>query len=488
MIAKLIRGAGFRGALDYVFREREDGKGRPVRPRVIAGNMSSIDARGLAAEFKAARRLRPDIKRPVWHCPIAFAPGEHLDDPHFAAVLGDYMNQMGFGAMHQWVAVIHEECDHLHAHILASRVALDANVWTGVYEARRAIAACRLLEDKHGLRPTATVGAPAGKVLIDMQQRLAKSVVREQVHKANRRALRKGTQMNDSRAICAAVCEAVDRANNIEQLEWELARRGVEIEFVRRPNSEIYGWKLRSHGALEWLKGSSISRHTTWPRVAAALDRHASPQVRVLERTGQGHAAQHAGNHAQVFAQQVITATELHSRQPLAPATVKRLIDLPHILTPLPSPTGVCQPHDRSDNPPLLAQQPNLVLQTTLGHLKEWELRRLREIAERRPPESGDGALVALLHRLVDLILRILSFGTVGLPPTEVERKATARGFLLQEINVELDRRTEQRGETPPSETATVIVRTFDARPVRKARALEQDEQVSQHNPHRHYQ
>jgi hypothetical protein len=56
---KIQRGSGFRGCADYLF-DHDGG-------RVIGGNMDGLTARALATEFGIARRLRPDIEKPVWH-------------------------------------------------------------------------------------------------------------------------------------------------------------------------------------------------------------------------------------------------------------------------------------------------------------------------------------------------------------------------------------------------------------------------------------
>lgn len=66
MKAKVERGSGFRGVLDYAF-----GKGDA---EIVSGNMSGRDPRTLAGEFGLSRAARPDVSKPVWHTSLSLPP------------------------------------------------------------------------------------------------------------------------------------------------------------------------------------------------------------------------------------------------------------------------------------------------------------------------------------------------------------------------------------------------------------------------------
>ena len=57
MIAKAVKGQGFRGALDYDLT-KEQGK-------ILDTNMAGVSPRELAAEFGEIRRLRPNLGKAV---------------------------------------------------------------------------------------------------------------------------------------------------------------------------------------------------------------------------------------------------------------------------------------------------------------------------------------------------------------------------------------------------------------------------------------
>ena len=76
MIAKAIKGKGFRGALEYDL-SKEQG-------RLIDTNMEGAGPRELAREFGEIRKLRPNLGRAVLHVSLSAAPGERLTDDHGA--------------------------------------------------------------------------------------------------------------------------------------------------------------------------------------------------------------------------------------------------------------------------------------------------------------------------------------------------------------------------------------------------------------------
>jgi len=78
----------------------------------------------LSAEFKLSRELRPNLNRVVYHSSLSLPPGENLNDQQWKEVANKYMSHMGFDGS-QFVAVKHQDTEHSHIHILASRVRLD---------------------------------------------------------------------------------------------------------------------------------------------------------------------------------------------------------------------------------------------------------------------------------------------------------------------------------------------------------------------------
>ena len=151
MKAKVRRGSGFRGALNYTFGNDSGDK----KSELIGGTLSGQNAQECAAEFAVTRHLRPDIEKPVWHCSLALPSGERLSPEVWRKIAADFMKKMGFReVVTQYVVNRHGDTDHDHIHILASRIGLDGSVWHGEWEARRAIEATQQLEAEYGLTLT----------------------------------------------------------------------------------------------------------------------------------------------------------------------------------------------------------------------------------------------------------------------------------------------------------------------------------------------
>lgn len=155
MKANVSRGAGFRGLLDYIYGPGEDNHPGRAVPVSGAGNVLGTDPRDLARQFAISRQLRPDIKKPVWHCSLSLPPGERLPDEKWAEIARDFLARMGLDPdARQWHCVRHTDQDHDHIHLVVSRVALDASSWGGGNDVHQAIDATQEMEKAHGLKLT----------------------------------------------------------------------------------------------------------------------------------------------------------------------------------------------------------------------------------------------------------------------------------------------------------------------------------------------
>ena len=143
MIAKISTGSGFRGALDYIFKEDAE---------TIGGNMAGDDPRSLAREFGITRALREDIEKPCYHISLALPKGEELDTKQWERIAGKYLSRMGIDPTeHQYILVQHKDTEFNHIHILTSRIALNGGVWKPEFDKMKSKDICRQIEKEHGL-------------------------------------------------------------------------------------------------------------------------------------------------------------------------------------------------------------------------------------------------------------------------------------------------------------------------------------------------
>lgn len=151
MIAKLSKGRGFRGVAEYLLRRE--------RGAIIGGNMAGQTPRELAREFGELRKLRPTLGRAVAHYSLSLpADDRRPDDAEWAAIAQRFIEEMGFLDC-PFVVVRHDDTDHHHIHILASRISLKGSkgeVVSDRNDFHRAEVVLRCIEAEHGFRPVPT--------------------------------------------------------------------------------------------------------------------------------------------------------------------------------------------------------------------------------------------------------------------------------------------------------------------------------------------
>jgi hypothetical protein len=248
MKAKVNRGAGFRGVLNYILDVGHEATHTKQAER-LAGNMSGTDARGLSQEFATVRELRPDIQKPVWHCSLSLPLGDRLSDEQWEAVAQDFMDKMEFNPeTTPWVAMRHQDTDKDHIHIVASRVGLDGKVWLGQWEARRAIEATQALELSHGL--TLTAGLEQGR---SEQKQLSDSEIN--------RAVRTGEEPTRQR-LQRLLDEALKDKPAVAELAERLEAAGIGVRANLASTGRMNGFSFELEGVA--FKGSDLGKGYTW--------------------------------------------------------------------------------------------------------------------------------------------------------------------------------------------------------------------------------
>jgi len=146
MIAKAVKGKGFRGALNYDLGKEQG--------RVLDTNMAGENPRELAAEFGEIRKLRPNLGKAVLHVSLSAAPGEKLTDEQWRAIGKRYMDGMGL-EKNQFVITRHTDTEHEHIHILANRIRFDGSVTSDSQDYKRQEVIMREIEQDYGLQRVA---------------------------------------------------------------------------------------------------------------------------------------------------------------------------------------------------------------------------------------------------------------------------------------------------------------------------------------------
>ena len=98
-------------------------------PGVLQGNEADLSE--MIKEFdqvETLRRFSIDSDKPikpVFHAMLSLRPGESLTTPQWRTAVQTYLSDLGFDETCQYVAVMHQDKDHQHVHIVANRIRLN---------------------------------------------------------------------------------------------------------------------------------------------------------------------------------------------------------------------------------------------------------------------------------------------------------------------------------------------------------------------------
>lgn len=98
-------------------------------PGVLQGNESDLSE--MIKEFDQVETLRRfsidsnKLIKPVFHAMLSLRPGESLTTAQWRTAVQTYMTDLGFDETNQFVAVMHQDKDHQHVHIVANRIRLN---------------------------------------------------------------------------------------------------------------------------------------------------------------------------------------------------------------------------------------------------------------------------------------------------------------------------------------------------------------------------
>lgn len=172
MIGKIFpKSAGsFKGRIRYIFGcTKHDHEISGIRtishntmsrdplPGVLQGNESDLSE--MIREFDQIETLRRSSIdsdkpiKPVFHAMLSLRPGESLTTAQWRTAVQTYMSDLGFDETNQYVAVMHQDKDHQHVHIVANRIRLndDFSMVKDSNERSVSLDSVSKIEDRFGL-------------------------------------------------------------------------------------------------------------------------------------------------------------------------------------------------------------------------------------------------------------------------------------------------------------------------------------------------
>lgn len=106
----------------------------------------------LTKMFKKWNEKNPKIKANVFHCSLNFHSTDKVSEDKLKAISNEFMESMGYKNV-PYVVYQHFDAGHTHIHIVSSRIDENGKKVKDSNEIKRAMELCRVLEEKHNLKP-----------------------------------------------------------------------------------------------------------------------------------------------------------------------------------------------------------------------------------------------------------------------------------------------------------------------------------------------
>lgn len=244
---RVKRGKGFRGLLNYLFKNSES--------RKIGGNMLAEDPRNLSREFAVTRRARPEVEKPVWHNALRLPKGEKISDEKWLEIIDEYMQLMGFDEDHMRTYVMHDEADGQHVHIIASRISPSSRLYTGENENLKSTQIIGELERKYGLIQTP-------------QRKEGYNSARKDRSLPSRReaaAAAKDGDVSNRAYLQTALSDVMQNKPDVIDFIIDLRARGITAKPNVAKTGRMNGFSFEYNNVA--FKASSLGRAYGWPRL-----------------------------------------------------------------------------------------------------------------------------------------------------------------------------------------------------------------------------
>lgn len=252
MIAKIVKGAGAKGIVDYIL-DREKRASLIDHDGVLVSDNGSI-----ARSFIAQSKLNPKVGKFIGHVSLSFSGQDlpRLTDEQMVRISREYMQKMGISDT-QYIIGRHHDKEHPHVHIAFNRIDNNGRTISDRNDRYRSERVCKELTRKYGLY------FAEGK---------------EQV---NRHRLKEPDRTKYE--LYSLLKAEVGRCGDWDTLTANLRKLGVEVRFKYKGRTdEIQGVVFGKNGYS--FNGSKIDRQFSYSKITAALNRNRQEERQVQFR------------------------------------------------------------------------------------------------------------------------------------------------------------------------------------------------------------
>lgn len=249
MIVKNIKGKSFGGCISYVMNDTAE--------LLEAEGVWADNTKDMIRSFAMQRSGRKEIKQPVGHIPMSFAPEDkaRMTNEFMLQLAKEYMQEMEIKNT-QYIIVRHHNTDNEHLHIVYNRIDNNLKLISVNNDYKRNIKTCKKLKDKYSL----TYGKGKEKVK------------REKLNNPDKVKY----------YIYDTIKEVLPACKTPADLTFTLQELGIEVEYKhKRTTREIEGISFWYNDIA--FKGSQIDRKFSFGNLKKVFERNieeAKKQVR----------------------------------------------------------------------------------------------------------------------------------------------------------------------------------------------------------------
>ena len=236
MIGKIINGAGFKGAVEYVL-------GKENSELLDSNGVRNYDEELLIKDLELIANQNERVKKPVMHLMLSFSPDDTplLTNEKLLDISKRVIDEMGYSNS-QYIIVRHKDTPHAHVHIILNRINLKLETVDNSFSKQRLNKIRISIEQDY---PELTKAGEINSSQNNEHKLNGTDAVRNDIHRA--------------------IEDEIDDAENLDDLISKLDRKyeiKTELKFKRGSIDIIEGIKFSRNSI--WISGSKIDKNCSY--------------------------------------------------------------------------------------------------------------------------------------------------------------------------------------------------------------------------------
>lgn len=252
MMAKIVKGTSFSGAVGYMLSKKE-------KAEILKAEGVRMEPKELTVKsFELQASMHPNVKKPVWHISLNFSQQDkdRLTNQKMVQIAETYLRKMGINNT-QYLIVRHHDREHPHIHLCINRIDNNGKLIPDKNEKFRSTRICRDLTEKNGLY------IAQGKENVNRERLIGYDKTKYEIYDALKRA--------------------IPKSNSWEGLEKQLKKDGITFQFKTAGDTDkIQGIIFEKDGLR--MSGSKVDRECSFSKIDRQIKDNALETLREAEK------------------------------------------------------------------------------------------------------------------------------------------------------------------------------------------------------------